>query len=328
MEDRPFFSIIIPVKNEASLLNRCLESLSKLDYPKERLEIIVADGLSTDNTKEVVLKFGVKVVDNKRQVVVSGRNSGFKEAKGDIIVFTDADCIFDKDWLKNSVRYFNDSLVGGVGGPTLMPPESSGFEKAVNFLFSLAEFLKATSHRQDYLTAGEVNDIPGCNAIYRRSALEKVMPVDENFLTAEDAWMNFCIRNLGYRLIAADDVRLWHCRRSSPRRFLRQIYRFAIGRLQVGKRNHSLLNKFHIMTGLAIPAIFSLGIICYSLGLLNLFFKIVVASSTAVILLSLFKTKSLLAALNVPLVMFIFLFGWSAGFLRELFFPLKDVTGK
>ena len=209
-----------------------------------------------------------------------------------------------------------------------MPAKSSAFEKAVNFFFILADFFNATSHRQDYLTAGEVNDIPGCNAMYRRSALEKVMPVDENLLTAEDVWMNFRIRNLGYKLIIAEDMGLWHCRRNSPRRFLRQIYRFAIGRLQVGKRNHSLLNKFHITTGLAIPAIFSLGIICYSLGLLNLFFKIVIAFSTAVILLSLFKTKSLSATLNIPLVMLIFLFGWSAGFLRELFFPLKDVTGK
>ena len=106
MTDNPFISVIIPVKNEAILLSRCLDSLKHLNYPQEKLEIIIADGLSTDNTRDVALSYGAKLVANEKQVVGSGRNCGFKESKGSLIAFTDADCIFHPDWLKNSVKYF------------------------------------------------------------------------------------------------------------------------------------------------------------------------------------------------------------------------------
>jgi cellulose synthase/poly-beta-1,6-N-acetylglucosamine synthase-like glycosyltransferase len=329
IKDYPLISVVIPVKNEAALLSRCLESLMKLDYPKEGLEIIIADGLSTDNTKDVASSFGVKVVANDRQIVVSGRNRGFEVARGDIIAFTDADCIFDARWLRNSIKYFtDDDLVGGVGGVTLAPQDSSSFEKAVDFLFHLAEIFQTTAHRRHSNSAKEVNDIPGCNSLYRKSVLSKVMPVDENLLTAEDVWMNLCIKNYGYKFILAPDVILWHYRRSSPKRFLRQIYRFAIGRMQVGRRAPKLFNIFHILAALSLPVLLVAGIFFYFSAALSLFLKIILAFFIVVLFLSWVKTKSPLVALNLPLVVVIFIFAWSIGFLKELFFPLKEAKGK
>ena len=328
LKDYPLISVVIPVKNEASLLSRCLESLMKLEYPRERLEIIIANGLSTDNTKDVALSFGVKVVTNDKQIVVSGRNRGFEVAQGDIIAFTDADCVFDSGWLKNSIKYFGDDRVGGIGGITLAPADSSSFEKAVDFLFHLAEIFQTTAHRRHAKLAKEVNDIPGCNSMYRKDVLSKVMPVDEKLLTAEDVWMNQCIKNYGYKFILAPDVILWHYRRSSPRRFLRQIYRFAIGRMQVGKKAPKAFNLFHILMGLSLPILLAVGIFSYFFGALILFLKIILAFFIVIMLLSLFKTKSLPAAMNIPLVAVIFIFAWSSGFLKELFFPLKDAQGK
>lgn len=307
---------------------RCLDSLIKLDYPKDRFEIIISDGLSTDNTKEVARNYTVKVVDNHKQLVVSGRNRGFKEAAGDIVVFTDADCTFHTQWLRNSIKYFSDDKIGGVGGVTFMPPDSSSFEKAIDFLFRLAEFFQATAHRKGLSQPQEVNDIPGCNAMYRKEALKRVMPVDENLLTAEDAWMNFCIRKSGYKLMQAPDVILWHYRRNSPKRFARQIYRFAIGRLQVGKRCFGLMNIFHIICGLSIPIFLLSAIIFYLSGSIDLFFKSSAIFFITATLLALAQKMAIKVALNVPWVIIIFAFFWSAGFLRELFFPLKDVKGK
>lgn len=328
IKNDPLFSIVIPVKNEGALLSRCLDSLMKLDYPKDRFEIIVADGLSSDNTKEVARNYGVKLVDNDKQIVVSGRNRGFKEAAGDIVVFTDADCTFDAQWLRNSIKYFADDKIGGVGGVTFMPIESSSLEKAIDFLFRLAEFFQATAHRKELSSAQEVNDIPGCNAMYRKEALENVMPVDENLLTAEDVWMNFCLRRAGYKLLQAPDVILWHYRRNSLRKFLRQIYRFAIGRLQVGRRNLRLLNIFHIAIGLSLPLLLLIGILFWLPAAAVLFLKIFLAFLMLVVFLSFLKTKSLAVSMNMPLVTVLFIIAWSSGFLKELFFPLKDTKGK
>src|SRR6187549_1214219 len=106
MTPHPFVSIIIPAKNEERLLRGCIRSLHQLDYPKDKIEIIIVDGLSTDNTARVAIEMGAKVISNVKQTVSPGRNIGFENAKGDLIAFTDADCIVDKNWLASSVKYF------------------------------------------------------------------------------------------------------------------------------------------------------------------------------------------------------------------------------
>lgn len=324
----PLVSVIIPVKNEAAVLGRCLESLAKLDYPRESLEIIVADGLSRDDTRDIALKAGVKVVNNEKQVVVSGRNAGFRQSSGSIIAFTDADCVFHADWLKNSIKYFDDPQTGGVGGLTLMPPDSPGFEKAVDFIFGLAEAFKSTCHRSDASFSCAVADIPGCNAIYRREALSRVMPVDESLLTAEDVWMNSRIRSNGYKLIFAPDVILWHFRRSNPGKFLRQMYRFAIGRLQVARRDRRLLNAFHVLTGFGLP-VSLLALLFFILsGSPVLLLAMLVAALFVACFFCFMRTGSLSAAANLPWVACLFLLGWSGGFLREFLYPLKKVEGR
>lgn len=327
-QESPKVSVIIPVKNEAVLLRRCLQSLDGLDYPKEALEIIVADGLSSDNTKEVALSFGAMVVTNDRQIVASGRNCGFRQATGEIIAFTDADCVFDPAWIKNSIKYFEDKTLAGVSGVTLPPPDSSDFEKAVDFLFGLAEFFYATAHRRNVTLARKIDDIPGCNAIYRREALEKVMPVDENLLTAEDVWMNFCLKKLGYKFILAPDVRLWHYRRNSPGRFLRQAYRFAIGRAQVGKRAAKLLGPYHILAGIMPPLFILTAVILILSGSGALVMKAAFVFLSLILLFSFIRSGSLGVSLSLILVLPLFAFGWSTGFIREFLFPLKDARGK
>jgi len=328
MDDTPLFSVIIPVKNEAHILARCLQSLREVDYPAQRIEVIVSDGLSRDDTREVAQRFGATVVTNQKEVVVSGRNRGFEAARGDIVVFTDADCVFDARWLKNSIKYFGDERVAGIGGITLAPLNNTSFEQAVNLIFILAGFFHSTSHRQKEKSEQKVRDIPGCNAMYRRDALAKVMPVDEGLLTAEDVWMNYCLRRLGYKLVFASDVILWHHRRNTPRGFLRQMYRFAIGRLQVAKRSATLLNPLHILTGLSLPFILALALYAYLKGGLLIFAQGLLLLLTLAILAAAAITKSLSAGLWFAGVGVFFILGWSGGFLRELIFPLKEVKGK
>jgi glycosyltransferase involved in cell wall biosynthesis len=328
MDNQPFFSVIIPVKNEAGLLKKALSSLKNLNYPSGLFEVIIADGLSVDDTRKVAGEFSARVVTNEKQIVVSGRNRAFKEAKGELVAFTDADCLFEPGWLANSVKYFGDEKVAGVGGVSLIPEESTHFERAVDFLFRLAGMLGTSCHWRRPACSIQVKDIPGCNAIYRRQALEEVMPVDENLLTAEDVWMNFCIRKNGHKLISACDVMLWHCRRSSPYRLFRQAYRFAIGRLQVGKRNLSLLNFLHVLVGLYIPLFFLSGLWAVLSGFILPWTAIFFLSLFFLSAFCLWTTRSLSCALLTPYVFIIFLFGWSLGFLKELIFPLKDAKGK
>jgi hypothetical protein len=114
----PFVSIIIPVMDRADELARCLESISKLNYPGEKLEVIVVDDGSRDNSKEVAASFGALVLDSGGTATgpAAARNCGSKAARGEILAFIDSDCIASPEWLFELVGLFEDSEVAAVGG--------------------------------------------------------------------------------------------------------------------------------------------------------------------------------------------------------------------
>jgi len=247
VSDLPLFSIIIPVKNAARELKGCLESIRKLGYPQERIEVILVDGLSEDDTIEIGKGFGVKVILNPKQTVAPARNIGFLNSLGEYIAFTDADCIFDRGWLKEALKYFKDYNVAGVSGPTITPKEGTSFNQAIKALYSLANRFCGSVHQEEVRELKIVNDLPGCNAIYRRQYLSKVMPIDENLLTAEDVEMNFRLVRLGYKLLSCPDIIVYHYRRATPKLLWQQMYRFAIGRLEVGKKSIRMIGPAHII---------------------------------------------------------------------------------
>ncbi len=324
----PFISVIIPVKNEAKLLERCLDSLARQSYPRERFEVIIADGCSTDGTREVALRFGARVVENAKQVVVSGRNCGFSQARGSLIAFTDADCTFDAAWLRSAAKYFAEPAVSGVGCITLHPQDGSCFERAVGIFFGVAAGAGATVHLQQLKEVRQTKDLPGCNAFYRAETLSAVMPLEESFLTAEDVWMNYCLNERGARLYLAPDVVVTHYRRSHPAAFLRQIYRFGIGRAQVGRRRRSLLSAAHV--GAALAPLLLLSAAAVVAAAAGAIWSIAGAALVAAVLffLGLRRGRSAAVAGMFVLVCVLFLTAWPAGVLREWCVPLKDIRGR
>ncbi len=327
--DQPLLSIIIPVKNEERILDECLKRIRALDYPPELIEVIIADGLSSDRSREIAEEHGAKVVRNVRQTVVAGRNRGFDVARGEFVAFTDADCIVSPDWLKTGLNAFRlDSAIAGVGGVTRFPEKATPFQAAVNTLFLLAGFCGATAHVQSAVATEYVDDIPGCNAMYRRTALAEVMPIDESLLTAEDVWMNWLLRTRGYKHVLAEHMLVCHHRRNSPRRFFRQMYRFAVGRLQVGKRAGALLRPVHIAAAAGFPLVLmaAAGLLLAGYGAILTAGLMVGFAGAAAIALP--RSRSFGSAALFPVVVSIFLAGWSLGFLRELVFPLRSADGR
>ena len=327
----PKISIIIPAKNEEKLIRNCLSSLQALDYPKEKLEIIVVDGLSTDHTMDVAREMGAIVLRNGKQTVSPGRNLGFENAKGELIAFTDADCIVDKQWLASSIKYFEKEEVACVGGPNLTPGDESDFGKAVGFVFDQPIFAAGSIHARELPIVKEVSSIPGCNAIYRQSVLKQVMPLDESMLTADDTLLNRKILDAGYKLLYTPDVIVLHYRRPTPIRLWKQFYRYAIGRLQVSKKDNRLLNPMHVITGLSLPLMllillfhlwkgsFSILMITVLIGLIFLFYFSIKA---------MIKWKSVSVGGYVPFIIILIMTGWSFGFMHEFLFPIKHVAGR
>lgn len=326
----PFVSIVIPVKNEGQLLEKCLKSIREMNYPDEKYEIIISDGLSTDNTREVAESFGAKVVTNEKMTVSPGRNVGFEASKGELIAFTDADCVADKNWIRNAIAYFKDNEIACVGGPNLTPKDDAPFGKAVSFIIGHPLFAAGSIHAINLKEKKFVDSIPGCNAIYKREALEKVMPIVDDLLTCDDTQMNRKILDQGYKLLYTPDTFVWHYRRHTPNNLYKQMYRYSIGRLQVGKRDKRMINLIHIAVGFSIPFFLLLSIALFLFDASS--FRLLFLCATGALLFigndARVAWKSLKVGAWAPLVILIIMTAWSTGFLRELISPMKQVAGK
>lgn len=110
----PSISIIIPTLNAEKPLEECLKRISDQDYPKDKLEIIIADGGSTDKTIEITEKYGTKIVPNKLKTGEAGKAAGLKQAKNELICLVDSDNYLpDKNWLKRMAEPFLDEEIIG-----------------------------------------------------------------------------------------------------------------------------------------------------------------------------------------------------------------------
>ena len=157
-------SVIIPTFNEEENIAQCLVSLCHQTVPRADYEIIVVDGGSKDSTCEIARKYADKVFTQTSKKVGGARNDGVKEAKGDIIATTDADCILPPDWIKRIGEDFKNPSVVQLYGPVYPIEEGIGNQ------FSL--FLANTFSRIGYYSRTFYYTL-GCNTAFRKEAFEK-----------------------------------------------------------------------------------------------------------------------------------------------------------
>jgi succinoglycan biosynthesis protein ExoA len=117
----PFVSVILPVRNEAKTIEDTLESISKQDYPEDKIEIIIADGCSDDNTVQKVHDFctkkaNIQIVNNSGEIVSTGLNVAIRMTKGEIIIRVDGHTRIEKDYVKKCVDCLEEYRADNVGG--------------------------------------------------------------------------------------------------------------------------------------------------------------------------------------------------------------------
>lgn len=206
-ERYPYVSIIVIVYNMKDTISRCLRSLESLDYPRDRYEVIVVDGGSTDGTQEIIKKFDVKFILEEKKVRGFARNVGVKHARGEIIAFIDADCEAASDWLKVHVKaHASNRLIGAVGGSVINPHQHLDNKFAVlTHCEDFAEFNVSNPARYMY-------HIPTCNASFKRHALEKAGLFDENLHAYEDFLLSRKITDMGFKILFESKAKVLHIR--------------------------------------------------------------------------------------------------------------------
>ncbi len=212
-------SVIVPAHDAVDTLAALLRSLQALDYPVDRHELIVVDNRSNDGTWRLLQSTpGIKALQETfRPSSYAARNRGWREARGEILAFTDADCEVDAAWLRRLVETFDDDSVGAVAGS--IEPRS------------LAHPLQRLSHergllsQQRYLRAKPVPVAATANLAVRARVLQALGGFDPTVWTAGDFYLCYRLQTeLGLRLEFAPQAVVLHHHRDS----LRGIYQQAV----------------------------------------------------------------------------------------------------
>lgn len=254
----PLISIIVPVRNAERTLDKTLEYLEAVDYPRERMEVVLADGGSTDRTVEIVRQWQARH-GHIRLVEVPNctspghaRNAALKVAQGELILFTDGDCAPNADWTRQILRpFFEDEHIGGVGGEVLTlrtDPDNAteSYCEQVGFLsvsgrcgLTESGYFPTLAERSPHEVNGGDHSpfVATANAAFRRSAIEEIGGEFWSEPTGED--VDFCLRiqECGYRLYFAKEAVVRHMHRVSLESYLRQWHGYGFG--------HPLLVREH-----------------------------------------------------------------------------------
>jgi len=209
----PRVSVVVCTFNGARTLGRCLEGLAQVDYPD--FEVIVVDDGSTDASADIAREHACRLVSTDNRGLGSARNTGMREASGEIVAYLDDDAHPDPHWLRYLVATLEDGRFAGVGGPNLPPAHDGPVARCV------AEAPGGPIHV--LLSDREAEHLPGCNMAFRRTALESLAGFDPQFRVAGDD-VDICWRLLeaGHRLGFSPAAVVWHSRRPSVRAYLRQ----------------------------------------------------------------------------------------------------------
>jgi cellulose synthase/poly-beta-1,6-N-acetylglucosamine synthase-like glycosyltransferase len=221
-------TVIVPVRNGELTIQPLLESLQRLDYDRNKVEVIVVDGNSTDKTREIVKKYPVKLVVEKRKGLNLARNTGIKCSKGEIVAFTDSDCIVPPNWITKIVENFKDPKVSCVGGSAKALDSNFISQYADNSIVRLMPFF--TKREELEKVKPFFRHPAGCNMAFRRKVAEEVGYFDKNIQYGFDE-VEFADRicRAGYKMVLDPDVLVWHKHRSTFREFLKQNFQYGKG---------------------------------------------------------------------------------------------------
>lgn len=234
MHDLPLVSVIMPIRDEGSHIERTLSAVLDQDYPHERLEVIVAEGLSRDDTRERVLAMSrrdprVRLVDNPHGIVSTGFNRALAEARGSVIVRMDGHTQTPRDYVRHCVLELERTGADNVGGRWTSVGEGP-FGRAVALAmsspFGVGDALFRWSSRE-----GWVDTVPF--GAWRRELFERVGPFDEELVRNQDDEHNCRIRERGGRVYLSARLSSRYTVRGTPRALWKQYFEYGLWKVRV-----------------------------------------------------------------------------------------------
>ena len=220
--DKPRVSIIIPTYNEAHRIKLCLDSILNQTFPKEEMEIIIVDGMSTDSTRDIILSYidvlPIKLFDNKKRIVTYALNIGIDEAVGDYIIRMDAHAEFPSDYIEKCLYYLDRIDADNVGG--ILITKGEGYFGEANAELLSSRFGVGNSQFRVGTKSGYVDTVPF--GAFRAEIFKRIGNFNVNLPRSEDNDFNSRIIENGGKVFLANDISLTYYCRDDLRGLLKQ----------------------------------------------------------------------------------------------------------
>jgi glycosyltransferase involved in cell wall biosynthesis len=261
MIDWPKISVVVPIRNEAAFIARTIKYVQDQDYPRDRLEILVVVGDSTDNTAEIVKQIAetddrVTYFHNPKLLSSSARNIGARAATGEIITYIDGHTYIDNDQLlKNTARLMAEHNVSVLSRPQFLDtPENTTFQVAVAAARKspLGHGLDSTIYSEQDMLVNPAS----AGASYKSEVFNAVGYFDESFDASEDYEFNLRVSQAGYQAFTSLKLAVYYYPRNSLTSLFKQMMRYGRGRMRLARKHRGTLGL-----GTLIPPLFTIGLL-------------------------------------------------------------------
>lgn len=327
----PSVSVIVPVRNEARSIESTLRLLLEQDFPRDRFEVIVADGVSTDETVPIVRRLqaefaNLKLVFNPGRFSSAGRNTAIRHAAMDVAVIVDGHCqIPDRNYLRKLSAAFEESGADCLGRPQPLDIATpTPFQRAV----SVARSSRLGHNPGSDIYSSQARFVnPQSTAIaYSRSVFHKVGLFDETFDACEDVEFNERVHMAGLTCYFTPAVKIAYEPRKGFRSLFYQLSRYGLGRARLASKHPHSLSLPALVPPLWVLWVILGGILSLvvpyigGLWLASIGFYLLVLLAAGLIL---GRREPGAIGLRIPLVFLAIHLGFAWGFWKEVYRRLK-----
>jgi len=318
-----FVSVIVPMYNAASYVGRCLDSILAQDYPPDKVEIIVVDGVSSDSSAAIVRNFikdnpRIRLLSNPKRYVCCALNVGIRDSKGAVIIFVGCRGVLERDFIRASVENLRRVKEAAVVGGVVQMGHQTLLGKAIGL--ALSSRFGVSTARYRYATEPQFTDTVQFGA-YRREIFDEVGLADEAMIFADDDELNWRIVKAGRKIYMNPEIKFLYYPRHSIRALLKQYFIYGRGRAMAVKKHPDCLSIKHVIPSAFVLFVYLGLILSLFVGLLWIPYVSILGLYPALSIFSSAKIASEHGWKLFPLLPVLFLvihIGYGLGFLREV----------
>lgn len=256
LADDIYVTILLPIRNERRFIERCLGAIIAQDYPAARMEILIADGMSDDGTRDILAALPYanrfRVIDNPRRIQSAGLNLAIQEARGDILVRVDGHTIIAPDYVTQCVKALRATGADNVGG-AMDPVGTTPMGKAIAIAGKSPFAVPTAFHvSQD----AQFTDTVYLGA-WPRSVFDRVGLFSENVGVNEDYELNYRIRESGGKIFFSPDIRSIYYGRQTLPALAKQYFRYGKSKVRTLRKHPASVKPRQLVAPVFVAGLFA-----------------------------------------------------------------------